>query len=79
MQPTLQRFCEGAITLPLKKIEKDPSRRIKRAADKRILKAMQKAQKDILDNQCEEIETRLNKTQQECMTAGQGSDFTETG
>ena len=51
-----------------------------RAANKRIQKAVRKAKKDWIGAQCEEIETCLNKKQQqERISACKRSNLRETG
>ena len=51
-----------------------------REANRRIQKAVKKAKEDWIGAQCEEIETCLNKKQQQkSISAGDGSSLRETG
>ena len=51
-----------------------------REANRRVQKAVKKAKEDWIGAQCEEIETCLNKKQQqESISAGEGSNLRETG
>ena len=72
-------LCDKRRNLKKKRYEAEGAKEY-REANRRIQKAVKKAKEDWIGAQCEEIETCLNKKQQqESISAGEGSNLRETG
>ena len=72
-------LCDERRDLKKKRYEAEGAKEY-REANRRIQKAVKKAKEDWIGAQCEEIETCLNKKQQqESISASEGFNFRETG
>ena len=72
-------LCDERRNLKKKRYEAEGAKEY-REANRRVQKAVKKAKEDWIGAQCEEIETCLDiKQQQESISAGEGSNFRETG
>ena len=72
-------FYDGRRDLKKKRYEAEGAKEY-REGNRRIQKAVKKAKEDWIGAQCEEIETCLNKKQQQdSIAAGKGSNLREKG
>ena len=72
-------LCDERRDLQKKQYEADGAKEY-REANRRIQRAVKKAKEDWIGAQCEEIETCLNKKQQQdSISTGEGSNLRETG
>ena len=71
-------LCDERRDLKKKRYEAEGAKEY-REANKRIQKAVTKAKEDWIGDQCEEIETYLNKNNSKSLSAGEGSNIRETG
>ena len=72
-------LCDERRDLKKKRYEAEGAKEY-REANRRVQKAVKKAKEDWIGAQCKEIETCLNKKQQqESISAGKGSNLRETG